>query len=31
VNRFDLPLEQLDTNPTRTGTSLRDVLSFFPD
>jgi 2-haloacid dehalogenase len=29
VNRFDLPLEQLDTNPTRIGTSLRDVLSFF--
>ncbi len=29
VNRFNLPLEQLDTNPTRTGTSLRDVLSFF--
>jgi len=30
VNRFALPLEQLDTQPTRTGTSLRDVLSFFP-
>lgn len=30
VNRFGLPLEQLDTEPTRTGTSLRDVLSFFP-
>ena len=29
VNRFNLPLEQLDTEPTRTGTSLRDVLSFF--
>ena len=29
VNRFGLPLEQLDTRPTRTGTSLRDVLSFF--
>jgi len=29
VNRFGLPLEQLDTSPTRTGTSLRDVLSFF--
>ena len=23
-------LEQLDTEPTRTGTSLRDVLAFFP-
>ena len=30
VNRFDLPLEQLDTAPTRIGTSLRDVLDFFP-
>ena len=30
VNRFNLPLEQLDTEPTRTGTSLRDVLDFFP-
>ena len=30
VNRLKLPLEQLDTNPTRTGTSLRDVLAFFP-
>ncbi len=30
VNRFDLPLEQLDTEPTRIGTSLRDVLTFFP-
>lgn len=30
VNRAGLPLEQLDTEPTRTGTSLRDVLSFFP-
>jgi 2-haloacid dehalogenase len=30
VNRFSLPLEQLDTTPTRTGTSLRDVLDFFP-
>ncbi|MES3015634.1 MAG: haloacid dehalogenase type II [Pseudomonadota bacterium] len=29
VNRADLPLEQLDTTPTRIGTSLRDVLSFF--
>jgi 2-haloacid dehalogenase len=30
VNRQGLPLEQLATEPTRTGTSLRDVLSFFP-
>jgi 2-haloacid dehalogenase len=30
VNRSGLPLEQLDTSPTRTGTSLRDVLDFFP-
>ena len=30
VNRSGLPLEQLDTSPTRIGTSLRDVLSFFP-
>ena len=29
VNRFNLPLEQLDTDPTRIGTSLRDVLVFF--
>lgn len=29
VNRHGLPLEQLDTTPTRTGTSLRDVLTFF--
>jgi 2-haloacid dehalogenase len=30
VNRGGLPLEQLDTTPTRIGSSLRDVLSFFP-
>jgi 2-haloacid dehalogenase len=30
VNRFDMPPEQLDTAPTRVGTSLRDVLDFFP-
>ena len=30
VNRQGLPLEQLDTAPTRIGTSLRDVLGFFP-
>ena len=29
VNRMDLPMEQLDTPPTRTGRSLRDVLDFF--
>lgn len=29
VNRHGLPLEQLDTVPTRMGTSLRDVLGFF--
>jgi 2-haloacid dehalogenase len=31
VNRAGLPLEQLDTAPTRTGSSLRDVLDFFPN
>jgi 2-haloacid dehalogenase len=30
VNRAGLPPEQLDIAPTRTGTSLRDVLDFFP-
>ena len=30
VNRQGLPLEQLGTDPTRIGSSLRDVLSFFP-
>lgn len=30
VNRGGLPPEALDTEPTRTGSSLRDVLSFFP-
>ncbi len=29
VNRGGLPLEQLDTVPTRIGASLRDVLDFF--
>ena len=29
VNRDGLPLEQLDTEPTRIGSSLRDVLAFF--
>lgn len=30
VNRAALPLEQLDTEPTRIGKSLRDALDFFP-
>ncbi len=30
VNRAGLPLEQLDTEPTRVGSSLRAVLDFFP-
>jgi 2-haloacid dehalogenase len=30
VNRYNLPFEELGTSPTRTGTSLSDVLSFFP-
>jgi 2-haloacid dehalogenase len=30
VNRSAGPLEQLDTPPTRTGSSLREVLGFFP-
>jgi 2-haloacid dehalogenase len=30
VNRAGLPLEQLDTEPTRIGSNLRDVLGFFP-
>jgi 2-haloacid dehalogenase len=29
VNRYQLPFETLGTQPTRTGSSLRDVLSFF--
>jgi 2-haloacid dehalogenase len=29
VNRGKLPLEALDTEPSRSGSSLRDVLSFF--
>lgn len=29
VNRYQQPFEELETQPTRTGTSLRDVLSFF--
>jgi 2-haloacid dehalogenase len=31
VNRGGLPPEQLDTEPTRTGTNLRDVLGFFDE
>ena len=30
VNRYRQPLEALDTEPTRIGSSLRDVLEFFP-
>lgn len=30
VNRAGLPLERLGGEPTRTGTSLRDALAFFP-
>lgn len=30
VNRYQLPLEELGTQPTRVGSSLRDVLQFFP-
>jgi len=30
VNRAGLPSEQLDTEPTRSGSSLRAVLDFFP-
>ena len=30
VNRTGAPLEALDTQPTRVGASLRDVLDFFP-
>jgi len=29
VNRYQLPFEELGTPPTRTGSSLRDVLGFF--
>jgi len=29
VNRYQLPFEELGTQPTRTGSSLRDVLDFF--
>lgn len=30
VNRYHLPFEELGTQPTRSGSSLRDVLDFFP-
>ncbi len=30
VNRQNLPFEELGTPPTRTGSSLREVLTFFP-
>jgi 2-haloacid dehalogenase len=30
VNRYNLPFEELGTQPTRTGASLRDVLRAFP-
>lgn len=30
VNRYHLPFEELGTQPTRSGSSLRDVLGFFP-
>ena len=30
VNRYHLPFEELGTQPTRTSSNLRDVLSFFP-
>ncbi len=30
VNRYQLPFEELGTQPTRTGSTLRDVLDFFP-
>jgi 2-haloacid dehalogenase len=29
VNRYRLPFEELETQPTRIGTTLRDVLAFF--
>ncbi len=31
VNRAAAPIEQLDTQPSRIGSSLQDVLAFFPD
>lgn len=31
VNRYQLPFEELGTQPTRTGSTLRDVLGFFKE
>jgi 2-haloacid dehalogenase len=31
VNRYQLPFEELGTQPTRTGSSLREVLGFFQE
>lgn len=31
VNRYQLPFEELGTQPTRVGSTLRDVLAFFPE
>ncbi len=31
VNRYQWPFEELGTEPTRSGNTLRDVLTFFPD
>jgi len=31
VNRYQLPFEELGTQPTRVGSTLRDVLDFFPE
>ena len=31
ANRYQLPFEELGTQPTRSGSSLRDVLAFFPN
>jgi 2-haloacid dehalogenase len=30
VNRYQLPFEELDTQPDHTGSTLRDVLALFP-
>jgi 2-haloacid dehalogenase len=30
VNRYQLPFEELGTQPTRSGSTLREVLDFFP-
>jgi 2-haloacid dehalogenase len=30
VNRYQLPFEELDTQPGHTGSTLRDVLALFP-